>query len=239
LAFFVVAFMTFAECVATRFQNRHGHGYGNEPLLLRSSECAPILVDPEAQASAMAAMNVQIPAGMGPGKKFIAQSPDGQHIEVLIPAGATAGMMLQIENQPHKLKMHRITDVEQLAALQRICHVDKPEELGSGRDFQRYGEKQNAGWGPKVIGGWVIDNPALKVGYKGSRMLVSSACTKLQPSPVHLRPKFEQAVQNLLVSMGNRYGILSESLNSSINEKFLLHSPNMDAAHAIIENGQV
>jgi hypothetical protein len=161
--------------------------------------------------------------------------PAPEPVTVTIDIGEANGSA--DEPTEHTLKMRRITDVRQLAALQRICHVDKPEDLGSGKDFQRYGEKQNAGYGPKVIGAWVIDNPALKVGYKGSRMLVSSACTKVQPSPVHLRPKFEQAVQELLGSMENRHGILSEPLNSSINEKFLLHSPNMDAAHAIIENG--
>jgi hypothetical protein len=49
---------------------------------------------------APAAMNVQIPQGMLAGQNFIAQAPDGQHIEVPIPAGATAGMMLQIKYQP-------------------------------------------------------------------------------------------------------------------------------------------
>ena len=45
----------------------------------------------------MSMVQVQIPAGVGPGQQFMAQMPDGQQMAVTVPDGCAPGQMIQVQ----------------------------------------------------------------------------------------------------------------------------------------------
>merc|ERR1719506_348872 len=50
--------------------------------------------------AAQSAINVQVPAGVSPGQALHVQTPDGQMLQVVVPAGMTAGATFQVSYQP-------------------------------------------------------------------------------------------------------------------------------------------
>ena len=51
-------------------------------------------------AAPPAGVQVQIPAGVGPGQQFTAQMPDGQQMAVTVPDGCQAGQVIQVDAPP-------------------------------------------------------------------------------------------------------------------------------------------
>merc|ERR1719331_453934 len=50
--------------------------------------------------AAQSAINLQVPAGVNPGQALHVQTPDGQMLQVVVPAGMTAGATFQVSYQP-------------------------------------------------------------------------------------------------------------------------------------------
>merc|ERR1719506_824293 len=61
---------------------------------------ASALPPPAHLPAAQSAINVQVPAGVSPGQALHVQTPDGQMLQVVVPAGMTAGATFQVRYQP-------------------------------------------------------------------------------------------------------------------------------------------
>jgi hypothetical protein len=160
----------------------------------------------------------------------------GERMQVIISSAppSSSPSLVSPSSQSDRLKMRRITNATQREALQQLCSPEDLSQLGIGQDYH---EPTNRGLPPKVAGAWAIDNPVLALMYKGGRMMVRKTCKQLAPAEVKLRPGLESAIAEMLVSMEGQYGDVAMPLELDINEKFLLHSPNMQALHSILEHG--
>ena len=87
-----------ASCAAAAAIYR-AHVSSSAAAVITSNTRSPLtlVLPPRRSLATMAMVQVQIPAGVGPGRQFMAQMPDGQQMAVTVPDGCAPGQMIQVQ----------------------------------------------------------------------------------------------------------------------------------------------